>query len=1211
MEFTLNGRTVTVADTEASTPLLSWLRHNGFTGTKEGCAEGDCGACTVVVSDTDAQGNPTWRAITSCITFLAQVAGRDILTVEGLHDHPAQQAMVRHAASQCGYCTPGFVMSLFEASQRGPLTQDEISDQLCGNLCRCTGYRPIREAAAEVPCQKQAVAAPRRDMTLQDVLHALDEGARIVAGATELGVDYNKKGHRFPRLIAVDNVAELRAIRHTDGGWSIGGAATLTDIEDTVPIPALKKMLRVFASRQIRNRATLGGNLATASPIGDMAPVLLALDAAVELRSVRGSRTVALADFFTGYRRTVLQAGELIYAIHLPVPRGRVDSYKVSKRRELDISIVAAAFCIESENGIIRHARLAYGGVAATPVRARQAEALLVGRPESADTLAAVLPVLAAEFTPITDVRAGAEYRRGLIPSLFEKFWQQASSLAQEGALTWESGPVWEAGRPEQALPHESAVGHVTGRAQYVDDGVRARREFLDVWPVCSPHAHALITRRDATAARQMPGIVAVLMAEDIPGLNDVGAIRRDEILLADREALFHGHMVALVIGESLDACRAAAARVEVEYEPRPAILTIQEAVAQNSFHTDPHRIRRGDCELALATAPHTLEGEHESGGQEHFYLEAQAAWAECGDDGDVFVCSSTQHPTEIQACVAHVLNLPRHKVVVQAPRMGGGFGGKETQGNTWAAVVALAAWKTGRPVRIQLDRDVDMQLTGKRHPFWSRWRVGFDNDGRVQGLWVEIFSNGGWSIDLSESICDRAVFHLDNVYYLPAVDLTGRVTRTNHVSHTAFRGFGGPQGISVIEDVMDRIARHLGLPPEVVRERNLYHGAGETNTTPYGMEIGDNRIQTLWQDVMEKSGFARRRREIEAFNAEQRYVKRGLAVTAVKFGISFTNAMLNQAGALVLIYRDGSVQVNHGGTEMGQGLHTKIRGVAMRELGLPAERVRVMKTSTDKVPNTAPTAASSGSDMNGHAVKAACDTLRERLLPVATELLGAAPDAWRDGKVWAGDKCVPFEQVVDKAWQSRISLSATGYYRTPGLDYVKAKGKGRPFYYFAGGAAVTEVEVDGLTGMKRVIRVDIVHDVGESLNHGVDRGQIEGGFVQGVGWLTGEELLWDDKGRLLTHSASTYQIPAISDAPMIFNVTLLPKAAQEGTIHGSKAVGEPPLMLAFSAREAIRDAIAAFGPPGGQVPLPSPATHEAIYHAVQARVASLEPQQA
>jgi xanthine dehydrogenase molybdopterin binding subunit len=507
----------------------------------------------------------------------------------------------------------------------------------------------------------------------------------------------------------------------------------------------------------------------------------------------------------------------------------------------------------------------------------------------------------------------------------------------------------------------------------------------------------------------------------------------------------------------------------------------------------------------------------------------------------------------------------------------------------------------------VQLDRDLDLALTGKRHPFHATFAAGYDGDGRIHALRAELTADGGWSLDLSQPILDRALFHLDNAYYLPAVYATGRVAKTNVTSHTAFRGFGGPQGIMVIEEIMDRIARRLGLPPEVVRERNLYHGTGETNRTHYFEDIGDNRIQTLWRAAMTDADFAARRTEVDTWNRRSGRVKRGLAVTPVKFGISFTLTHYNQAGAYVLVYSDGTVQVNHGGTEMGQGLHTKILGVAMRELGVPADVIRIMPTSTDKVPNTSATAASSGADLNGAAVAAACVTLRERLAAVAAHALGTTAD-----KIDFAHGCaiergtqhkLAFAKVCSKAYAERVSLAATGYYRTPGIHWDWATSSGRPFHYFACGAAVAEVEVDGYTGMTRVRRVDIVHDVGDSLNPGVDRGQIEGGFVQGLGWLTSEELKWDAKGRLLTHSASTYQIPALSDAPMEFNVRLLPHADQANTIHGSKAVGEPPFMLAFAVREAIRDAVAAFGASGGEVDLASPATAEAVFAAIQARL--------
>ena len=1268
---TVNGTAYDVVDQPAHRSLLTWLRAVGLTGSKEGCAEGDCGACTVAIAEERADGTRTFRAINSCIALLPMFAGREVWTVEGLAKaghggllpsldqlHPVQRAMVENYGSQCGYCTPGFVVSMFEGYYRDVPDDPSriIAEQLHGNLCRCTGYRPIRDAMVQALAEKKrtpgddlfqirlkkpvpalseldhAAGGERflRPTTLDALLRLRAEhpDAVLVAGATEIGVEINKKARAFPLLISTEGVTELRAVTRTEAGFVIGGAATLTELEEGLggAIPAVDKMLWVFASRQIRSRATLAGNLVTASPIGDMAPVLLALDATIELSSFDPasetvtSRTLPLSDFFVGYRKTALGPREIVSKLTIG-PEGRdlrriSDSFKVSKRRELDISIVAAAFTVDVDDaGIVHHARIAYGGVAATPVRATKTEALLLGKPWNETTLRAALAILSAEASPIDDVRAGKDFRHGLVSSLFEKFFRGEKSESQDLPLTFAPGAACEAA-PEDSrgLHHESAIGHVTGAALYVDDEAHRRGPMLELWPVTSPHARARIVRRDATKARAMPGVTCVLFAEDIPGKNDVGAIRADETLLADGEVLFHGHMVAVVVGDSYEACRRAAEAVEIEYEPLPAIVTLEQAIGQESFHTDGHRITRGDVAATLKSARHTLAGCLHIGGQEHFYLESQAAWAECGDDGDVRVSSSTQHPSEIQQVLSHVLHLPRNRIVVTSPRMGGGFGGKETQGNGWAALVALAAWITKRPVRVQLDRDLDMQLTGKRHPFFATFEAGFDDEGHLLALRSTLISDGGWALDLSESINDRALFHVDNCYFVPHVDVFGRVAKTNNVSHTAFRGFGGPQGMLVIEEILDRVARTLNLPPEVVRERNLYRGTGDTNTTHYGQHLDDNRIGRIWPALAQSSQLAQRREEISRFNAKSVHLKRGLAMTPVKFGISFTATFLNQAGALVLVYRDGSVQVNHSGTEMGQGLYTKLRGVAMRELGLPADQVRVMKTQTDKVPNTSATAASSGADLNGAAVRHACEILRERLAAVAAAMLSEkcglviAPGAvlFENAHVRSPQKPglrVTFEAVCARAHFEQVSLSAAGFYRTPGIGYDRTQGRGKPFYYFAYGAAVTEVEVDAYSGMKRVRRVDILHDVGDTLNGNVDRGQVEGAFVQGMGWLTGEELKWDAKGRLATHSASTYQIPSISDAPFDFRVTLLPDAAQPGTIHGSKAVGEPPLMLAISVREALRDAIAAYGAPGGVVELPSPATHEAIWHAIQTRL--------
>ncbi|MEO7598609.1 MAG: xanthine dehydrogenase molybdopterin binding subunit [Opitutus sp.] len=1263
-EFSLNGTVVRVENIAATTTLLHWLRETGRTGSKCGCDEGDCGACTVALVDRDASGEPTYRAINSCIALLPMFAGREVVSVEGLANgevlHPVQSGMVEHYGSQCGYCTPGFVVSMFEGYYRPDLkTPCQINDQLCGNLCRCTGYRPIRDAALAVLAQResndqalalssdpfrarlrQPVGMPPpvrysakgesfyRPGTLEELLE-LKRGipaAKLVAGATEIGVELNKKFQPFPVLISVEAVPELIQISNTAEEWRIGAGATLTTVEEALAgeFPSVAKMFALFAARQIRNRATLGGNLVTASPIGDGAPVLMTLDASVVLVSASGERVVPLSDFFTAYRQTQLRADEVMKEVVLS-RKGpgagltrRVDFLKASHRRELDISIVAGAFRVDcAADGVVRDARIAYGGVAAMPVRALRAEKALVGQ-----TLAAaadeVRRILASEFTPIDDVRGSAAYRRGVVVALWERFLSGEASEASEPEPTFTPGTAWEISSSSKALRHESAVGHVTGRALYVDD-IAAKRPMLQLWPVMAPHGRARILNRDTTKARALPGVAAVLMAEDVPGHNNVGVSRHDEPLFATDEVSYHGHIVAVVIADTLETARKAAALVEVNYEPRAAIVSVPNAIAEQSYHTEPRVLRRGDAATALTLSPSTLAGEFSFGGQEHFYLETQAAWAEAGEDGDVTIMSSTQHPSEIQTIVAEVLHLPRNKVVVQAPRMGGGFGGKETQGNTPAALVALAALKTGRPVRVQFDRDVDMTLTGKRHPFWSKFEVGFDDQGRLLAAQVELISDGGWSLDLSQPVLDRALFHLDNAYYIPAVHFAGRVAKTNVASNTAFRGFGGPQGMLVIEEIIDRVARALGLPPEVVRERNLYRGTGETNTTHYKEEIGDNRLQKLWRMALDQSAFAERRAQVNSWNASHPRVKRGLAITPVKFGISFTLTHYNQAGALVHLYQDGTVQVNHGGTEMGQGLHTKILGVAMRELGVPSDRIRMMRTSTDKVPNTSATAASSGADLNGAAVAAACVTLRERLEPVARKLLErVAGEVQKEAKVVFAEGVVrwhpitlaatgrtaevTFAQVCQQAYVERVSLSATGFYKTPGIFWDWAKAEGRPFGYFACGAAVSEVEVDGYTGMSRVLRVDIVHDVGDSLNPGIDRGQIEGGFVQGMGWLTSEELKWDAKGRLLTHSASTYQIPAISDAPMEFNVTLLPDAAQTGTIHSSKAVGEPPLMLSISVREAIRDAVAAVGVTGGQVPLPSPATGEAVFLAMKAR---------
>lgn len=759
---------------------------------------------------------------------------------------------------------------------------------------------------------------------------------------------------------------------------------------------------------------------------------------------------------------------------------------------------------------------------------------------------------------------------------------------------------------------HESAALHVTGAAMYTDDLAAHTAGVLTAWPVQSTNAHARVTV-DVAPAYDVPGVVRVLTAEDVPGINDAG-IKHDEPLFPS-EAMFYGHALVWVLGETQEAARLGAAAVTVEYEPLPSYVTVRDAIAAESFQGIARTVTRGDAAAAMAAAPRVFEGVTEFGGQEHFYLETHASLALRDSEGQYFVQCSTQHPSETQEIVAHVLGISSSEVTVQSLRMGGAFGGKEMQPHGFAAIAALGAKLTGRPVRLRLNRTQDLTMTGKRHPFHISWKAGFSDDGYIQALEATLTADGGWSIDLSEPVLGRALCHLDNAYWIPNVHANGRIAKTNKTSQTAFRGFGGPQGVFLIEDILGRVAPQLGIDPTTIREQNFYR-AGQS--TPYGQLVKDaERMPLIWNQLRDESDFDERQLEIEEFNRTHADTKRALALTPVKFGISFNFAAFNQAGALVHVYKDGSVLINHGGTEMGQGLHTKMLQVAATALGLELHQVRLAPTRTDKVPNTSATAASSGADLNGGAVKNACEQIRERMAKVAGRLLGVDErDVRFEGGFVTGlgnrDQRLSFAELADAAYLQRVQLWAAGYYRTEGLHWNPDLMQGSPFKYFAYGAAATEVEVDGFTGAYRVRRVDIVHDVGDSLSPMLDIGQIEGAYVQGVGWLTLEELRWDEsdgpnRGRLLTQSASTYKLPSFSEMPEEFNVRLFENAREDGAVYGSKAVGEPPFMLAFSAREAIRTAVGAFGPAGLGVELGSPATPEAVYWAVEAARSAAE----
>lgn len=747
------------------------------------------------------------------------------------------------------------------------------------------------------------------------------------------------------------------------------------------------------------------------------------------------------------------------------------------------------------------------------------------------------------------------------------------------------------------AVAHDSATKHVSGTALYVDDIVEPAN-LLHCYIGTSEFAHAHISNMDLSAVRHHPGVIRVMTAGDIPGRNDISPVHtHDEPVMADALVQFVGQPLFAVLAETRVIARQAAQLAKIEYQELPAILETETALAEQSFVLDSQIMKRGDSQSALAQASNRLQGEITTGGQDHFYLEGQVSMALPKEDGDILILTSSQHPSEIQHLVAHSLGKPINAVTVEVRRMGGAFGGKETQAAQWAIIAALMANASERPVKLRLDRDDDMRSTGKRHDFLIRYDVGFDTRGRILAIEFTHALRCGMSADLSGPIAGRAMFHSDNAYYLPDVTITSLRCKTNTVSNTAFRGFGGPQGMMGIERVIDAIAHQLGKDPLEVRKINLY-GLDKRNITPYKMVVEDNVLHDLIAELAESSDYTERRQTIAAFNQDSPIIRKGIAFIPTKFGISFTTTFLNQAGALVHVYKDGSVHLNHGGTEMGQGLMVKIAQIVAEEFQIDLDNIKITATNTGKVPNTSATAASASTDMNGMAARAAARKIKKRLLKFASKKYAVDQSDIRfiNNRVHVGEFEMSFAALVEQAWIGRISLSATGFYRTPKIHYDPQTSSGRPFLYFAYGAAVSEVEVDCLTGESRITRVDILYDAGQSLNPAIDMGQIEGGFVQGAGWLTSEELCWDAKGHLRTHSPSTYKIPTCGDMPETFNVNIWAKGRnREKTIHRSKAVGEPPLMLAISVHSAINQAIAS-KLDGPCVPsLNAPATPEAI----------------
>ena len=752
--------------------------------------------------------------------------------------------------------------------------------------------------------------------------------------------------------------------------------------------------------------------------------------------------------------------------------------------------------------------------------------------------------------------------------------------------------------------PHDSGHKHVAGEAAYIDD-MPEPAGLVHVYLGLSERAHARLAGVDLDRVCAAPGVICVITAADIPGVNNIASTgKHDEPLLADTLVEYHGQPIFAVVAQTRDAARRAARLALVTYADLPAILDVAGArAAGGRLVTEPLRLERGDIAAAMAAAPRRLQGSMQIGGQEHFYLESQVALAIPGEDTDITVYSSTQHPSEVQHMVGNVLGIAAHSVKVEIRRMGGGFGGKETQANPFACIAALAAKKLNRAAKCRPDRDDDMAITGKRHDFVMDYDIGFDDSGFIHAVDMTCAARAGFSADLSGPVTDRALFHMDNCYWYPAVRAVSQPLKTNTCSNTAFRGFGGPQGMVAAERVIEEVAFATGLDALEVRRRNFY-GVSERNITPYHQTIDDNIIAQLVDELERTADYQARRAAIRAANAQSPLIRRGIALTPVKFGISFTATWFNQAGALVHVYADGSVQLNHGGTEMGQGLYVKVAQVVAEEFQIDLAQVKITATATDKVPNTSATAASSGTDLNGMAALNAARTIKQRLTEFAAKAwrVSEAAVAFTPGGVRIGGALVAFGELARRAYMARVPLSAAGFYATPKIHWDRAAGRGHPFYYFAYGAAVSEVAIDTLTGEYRVERVDILQDVGRSLNPAIDRGQVEGAFVQGMGWLTTEELVWDAKGRLLTHAPSTYKIPVAADRPRVFNVTLADGSAnREPTVHRSKAVGEPPLMLAISVLHALSDAVASVADYRVCPRLDAPATPERVLFAVEA----------
>ena len=1024
-----------------------------------------------------------------------------------------------------------------------------------------------------------------RPVTLQQLLEikAVYPSAKIIGGSTETQIEIKFKGMQYTASVFVGDIEELRQFAFHDDYLEIGGNVVLTDLEKICkdalnhygetrgqPFAAILKQIKYFAGRQIRNVGTPAGNLATASPISDLNPVFVATNTTLVARSLEKTTEIPMSAFFKGYRTTALPPDAIIASLRIPVLKEKgeyIRVFKQAKRKDDDIAIVNAALRVTlNDDFIVESANLVYGGMAPITTAAKTAQEYLTGKPwTSLDTLEGVMKALGDDFDLRFGVPGGmATYRKSLAMSFFYKFYHEVlTSINTEQFRDVDTQAIGEIERMisnghkdhdaskayEQTIlgkekPHVAALKQCTGEAQYTDDIPLQKNELYGCL-VLSTKAHARLLSVDPSPALDLPGVVDWVDHRDLasPEANWWGAPSCDELFFAVDEVFTAGQPIGMILANTAKRAEQAARAVKIEYEDLPAIFTIEEAIEKESYFNHFRHIQTGDTDAAFAEADHIFSGVSRMGGQEHFYLETQACLAvPKPEDGEMEIFSSTQNPAETQAYVAKVTGVAANKIVTRVKRMGGGFGGKETRSIQLAGIVATAAKKVRRPVRCMLNRDEDIMTSGQRHPFLAKWKVAVNKDGKLLALDADVFCNGGWSQDLSGAVVERSLSHIDGVYRIPNVHVRGRVAKTNTVSNTAFRGFGGPQGMFICESFMSEVADHIGIPVETLREINMY-SLENGMTTHFNQEIKDWFVPLMYRQVQEEGDYARRRQQIEEFNKTHKWNKRGLALIPTKFGISFTALFLNQAGALVHIYHDGSVLVAHGGTEMGQGLHTKMTMIAAEALKVPQESVFISETATNTVANGSSTAASASSDLNGYAIWNACKQLNERLQPYREKL---GPDA-------------TMKELAHAAYFDRVNLSAQGFYRTPDIGYVWGENKGQMFFYFTQGVAAAEVEIDTLTGDWTCRRADIKMDVGHSINPAIDYGQIEGAFVQGQGLFTTEESLWHRaSGQIFTRGPGAYKIPGFRDIPQIFNVSLLKDVEWENlrTIQRSRGIG-------------------------------------------------------